>query len=77
MAQPFLVTGCNFVVVSYWNIDDRCAVDLVAEFYQLLRDENSKSGSLALAKRSMLHADRELYHHPYFWAPFVLIGLAD
>lgn len=75
LVQPFLAAGSNSVIVSYWNIDDRCSVDLVRRFYSHLGEGHSKARSLALAKRHVLRAGRELYQHPYFWAPYVLIGL--
>lgn len=77
LAQPFLVAGANSVVVSHWNVDDRGAVELVAAFYEQLNRGYAKAEALAKAQRSLLNGDRELYRHPYFWAPYVLIGLGD
>lgn len=77
LAQPFLVAGSNSVIVSYWNVDDRCAVELVGEFYARLHQGYAKSRALATAQRTLLRGERELFQHPYFWAPFVLTGLSD
>jgi len=73
--QPFLVAGSNSVVVSYWNVNDNCSVGFVRRFYSHLNEGLSKAQSLALTKREMLRSERDLYRHPYFWAPYVVIGL--
>ncbi len=65
------------MIVSYWNVDDRCAVELVGEFYARLHQGYAKSRALATAQRTLLRGERELFQHPYFWAPFVLTGLSD
>lgn len=75
LCQPFLVAGSNSVIVSYWNINDLCSVDMVKSFYNYRKKGHSKAQSLARAKRDMLHHKRTAWNHPYFWAPFVLVGL--
>ncbi len=77
LAQPFLISGAGSVIAGYWNINDRAAVDLVTSFYSELNRGSSKARALAQAKRAMIQSDRALYRHPYFWAPFVLIGDTD
>jgi len=77
LAQPFFVAGASSVVASYWNINDRVAVDIVDSFYSGLGDGKTKAAALAEAKRALISSERKLYHHPYFWAPFVLIGEYD
>jgi CHAT domain-containing protein len=45
----------------------------MAEFYQsLTQAENSKAESLRQAQLSILNNPK--YEHPYYWAPFVLVG---
>jgi len=74
LAQPFFVAGAASVVASYWNINDRVAVDIVDAFYSGLVAGKTKAAALAEAKRVLISSERKLYRHPYFWAPFVLIG---
>jgi CHAT domain-containing protein/tetratricopeptide (TPR) repeat protein len=74
LARPFLVAGSNSVVATLWDIDDRSSAQLVGDFYRKLRSGKSAAFALAEAQRSMLQSDTELYHHPYFWAPFVVLG---
>jgi CHAT domain-containing protein len=74
LARPFLVAGSESVVATLWDIDDRSSAQLVGDFYRKLRSGKSAVSALAEAQRSMLQCDTELYHHPYFWAPFVVLG---
>lgn len=77
LAQPFLTAGAESVIVTYWNINDRFSVSFVSSFYRYLQSGKSKAGALALAKMNALKNSTKLFQHPYFWAPFVLIGLPD
>jgi len=77
LARPFLIAGCDAVVITSWKIDDRCTVDLVADFYRSYKLSGSLSDALSEAQRNLIKSERHLYHHPYFWAPFVLVGLSD
>ena len=74
LVQPFLVAKAKSVIATYWNINDRGAVDLVSAFYSELGKGSSIMHALAIAKRDMLLSKRGLFRHPYFWAPFVLIS---
>ena len=74
LARPFLIAGCREVIVTYWNIDDRATASFVKDFYSILRDEGSSVRALTTAKRRFIRGNRPLYRHPYFWAPYVLVG---
>ena len=75
LAQPFMVAGCNSVIVSHWGIDDRSSVGLVDRFYKSLHNGSSKAESLSAAKRAMIQGEEAPYSHPYYWAAYTLIGL--
>ncbi len=74
LARPFIIAGSRSVIVTHWNINDRCSAGFVKSFYESLRKTHAISESLALAKRQMLRSERQLYRHPYYWAGFALIG---
>lgn len=58
---------------SLWPVDDAAAARLMPEFYKALRHpEMSKAQALRQAQLSLLN-ERQ-YRHPYFWAPFILVG---
>lgn len=77
LARPFIEAGCNSVIASYWSVDDAASAELVGHFYRYLKAGNSIGHSLTMAKRKLLESKRMLRPHPYFWAPYVLIGLDD
>jgi CHAT domain-containing protein len=61
------------VVATLWPISDESTAALIADFYSRLRDpNNSKAEALRGAQRELLK--RDPFRHPFFWAPFLLIG---
>jgi CHAT domain-containing protein len=72
LTRAFLFAGSASVLASLWEVDDRSGSLLMGNFYRDLRLED-KAQALAKAQRYMLrHGGR--YAHPYFWAPFILVG---
>ena len=70
LAEAFLSAGSSSVLATLWSVNDRSTLQLMTGFYRRLATVSSAS-ALALAQRQML-ATHE-YHHPYYWAPFVLL----
>ncbi len=72
MTRAFLYAGASSVVVSLWQVDDVSTADLMVGFYSHLKAGLDRSEALRQAKLELI--DRSRYSHPYFWAPFVLVG---
>lgn len=75
LARAFLLAGSGSVLASLWKVDDRSTVELMEAFYQRLGRQNSAPAgarALALTQRRM-RASGE-YSHPFYWAPFILMG---
>lgn len=73
LAGVGLKAGAKSVLASLWSISDESTAQLIIEFYnQLKNPANSKSVSLQAAQLALLKDAR--FKHPYFWAPFILIG---
>ena len=70
LVRGWLYAGAHSVVVSLWDVNDRSTAGLMADFYQRLRE----SGDRAAALRGAMLAARDRDPHPYYWAPFVLVG---
>lgn len=68
-----LKAGARSSLGTLWSVDDRAASALVAEFYHNLKDPMiSKVKALQKSQMKLLY---ELnYQHPFYWAPFLLIG---
>jgi CHAT domain-containing protein len=74
LAWAFFVAGAPAVVVSQWPVVDATTADLMQKFYGRVRagTDPSKAESLRQAQLELLK-DRKT-RHPFFWAPFVLVG---
>ena len=72
MSRAFLSAGAGSLVVSLWPVDDESTADLMVSFYHTLRETRDKSAALRHAKLELI--EHSPYYHPYYWAPFVLIG---
>jgi CHAT domain-containing protein len=70
----FLSAGSSEIVVSLWGVNDRSTSELMEMFYARMSQSRPRPVALREAKRSMLESERMAFRHPYFWAPFVLVG---
>jgi len=70
LTRAFLFAGSASVLASLWEVDDLSTLRLMRSFYRHL-EKSGKATALAEAQRA-LRTGR--YRHPYFWAPFVLVG---
>ena len=57
-------------MASLWLVQDETTAELMAMWYEHLR----KGVGRAAALRNAQLALKERWSHPYYWAPFVLIG---
>lgn len=70
LLRGFLYAGAEAVLVTLWDVDDESTARFMETFYQEMLRTPDKAMALRVAMRSL----RELYSHPYFWAPFALVG---
>ncbi|MCR4426334.1 MAG: CHAT domain-containing protein [Firmicutes bacterium] len=68
--RGFFQAGVSSLVVSLWKVNDESASMLVGRFYEGVRAGLPVGKSLRSAELSV----KEELSHPYYWAPFVLIG---
>lgn len=73
--RAFLYAGAESVAVSLWSVNDQATAHLMRELYAGLKGGLSRSEALRRAKLAMLRSNITAYRCPYFWAPFVLVGL--
>ena len=74
LSRAFFYAGTRSLVVSLWNVDDASTAEVMKAFYRRLSQGRGRAEALREAKRDLLRSDRPLYHHPYYWAPLVLVG---
>jgi len=70
LAGGFLYAGTPSLVVSLWTVNDRSTSQLMRTFYERLHHQPSKSHAL---REAMLEV-KKAFPHPYYWAPFILLG---
>lgn len=70
LARGFLGAGAHSLVVSLWNVHDESAADLTDRFYAHLQAGHTPAAALRVAQPMAIAGGL----HPYFWAPFLVIG---
>ena len=70
LARGFFQAGAASVVVSLWAVDDASTAGLMRRFYAHLESGRGPAAAMRLAQIEM----RSRYPHPYYWAPFVVMG---
>lgn len=71
LSRAFMYSGADSVVVSLWSVADVETKDLMVNFYKKMRSGMGGNEALRAAKLDMIEEDM----HPYFWAPFIFIGV--
>jgi CHAT domain-containing protein/tetratricopeptide (TPR) repeat protein len=70
LARGFLGAGAATLVASLWLVQDETTSWMMERWYALMRDGAGRSTALREAQLAL----KARYTHPYYWAPFVLIG---
>ncbi len=70
LVRGLLCAGTRAILVTLWDVDDKSTADFMKLFYGNLIAGSDKAEALRNAMREI----RQEYPHPYYWAPFALIG---
>jgi len=70
LVRGFLCAGAQSLLLTLWDVHDATTTLFMKSFYSQLGQ--CRDRALAL-QRAMLDL-REDYPHPYYWAPFLLVG---
>lgn len=77
LMRSFLAAGASALVSTLWAVEDRSTAQLMSTFYNYLSQGQRKGAALRQAQLDLMHDTQEsAYRHPYFWAPFFLVGNA-
>jgi len=75
MTRAFLAAGSESVLATLWEVDDLSSIQLMQRFYAHLNGPViGLDKALAQAQRELRYGDH--FSHPYYWAPFVVVGNA-
>jgi len=66
-------SGARSTLATLWSVDDQSTAFLMVQFYQkLLQGNVTKAEALRQAQLEL--QKQPGFQHPYYWAPFVLVG---
>ena len=71
--QSFFNAGAQSVVASLWALDDQVAIETMKAFYKAVENGDAVHHALRNAQLQLMSSRR----HPYYWAPFMLVGNPD
>jgi CHAT domain-containing protein len=85
LTWALFAAGCPTQVLSQWSVNDASTAVLMERFYKGIAQGKGKGASLREAALSLLHGGSmsgaagsaslpSPYAHPFYWAPFVLVG---
>ena len=72
LSWALLAAGCPTAVVSQWKAVSATTATLMVDFHRnLLRGTDA---AVALQKAQLALMSNERFSHPFYWAPFVVVG---
>jgi CHAT domain-containing protein len=72
LVRGLLSAGAQSLVLTLWDVHDRSTAQFMKSFYSHVVAGENKAVAL---QRAMIEL-RQNYPHPYYWAPFILMGSA-
>jgi CHAT domain-containing protein len=70
LARGLFQAGARSLLLSLWDVHDQSTAEFMKRFYSRFQQGAGKGEAV---RQAMLEI-REVYPHPYQWAPFVLMG---
>ena len=65
--------GAKSTIATLWSVNDQATASLMSQFYEeLVINHQEKSQAIREAQLALLKNPR--YQHPFYWAPYVLVG---
>ncbi|MEY3302935.1 MAG: hypothetical protein RLZZ139_1308 [Cyanobacteriota bacterium] len=73
LAGMAIRAGARSTIASLWSVNDEATSQFMIALYQSLASGNvTRAESLRLAQQSLIKD--KVHSHPYYWAPFILLG---
>jgi CHAT domain-containing protein/tetratricopeptide (TPR) repeat protein len=74
LTRAFMYAGARAVCASLWIVSDESTPRLMVDFYRRIVAGASKPIALQQSQLDMISAPDGRDAHPFFWAPFALLG---
>jgi len=72
LSRGFIYAGTPSILATLWKVDDASTSKLMEIFYRNWKSGMSKAEALRTAQEAM--RGMKGYEHPFYWAPFIMIG---
>ena len=73
LVRGLLYAGAQSLLLSLWDVHDKTTATFMKAFYRRFRELPDKAAALQGAMKEL----REMQPHPFYWAPFILLGKAE
>jgi CHAT domain-containing protein/Flp pilus assembly protein TadD len=73
MAGMAVRAGAKSTLATFWSVNDRATADFMGYFYSRLRQQNVGKAE-AVREAQLYLLQNPWYKHPFYWAPYVLVG---
>ncbi|MBW4669644.1 MAG: CHAT domain-containing protein [Cyanomargarita calcarea GSE-NOS-MK-12-04C] len=73
MAGVAVRSGARSTLASLWVVDDEATAMIMSEFYRQLNQPKITKAE-AFKRAQLVLLENAQYQHPYYWAPYVLVG---
>jgi tetratricopeptide (TPR) repeat protein len=70
LSRGLLYAGAQAVLLTLWDVNDQSTAAFMKLFYERLKTTSNKARALQYATAEI----RKSYPHPFYWAPFALVG---
>ncbi|MFK8184882.1 MAG: CHAT domain-containing protein [Phormidesmis sp.] len=73
MAGLAVRAGAQSTLATLWSVNDQATATFIQQFYDGLINRNlTKAGAVRYAQQQLIRSPE--FNHPFYWAPFVLVG---
>src|SRR5579871_1474296 len=70
LKRGLLYAGAQGALLTLWDVNDQSTADFMKLFYERLQTTDNKAQAVQFA----MEETRRACPHPFFWAPFMLVG---
>jgi len=74
LSRGFFHSGSKSVISSLWSTNEKSSTEIILDFYNHLKEGETKSSALRNAKLNYLENVQLSERSPYFWSSLVLTG---
>lgn len=76
LTRALIYAGSRNIIVSLWPVSDQSTSNLMVDFYSnLTRGRQTEKYSVWLRNAKLKMISEGKYSNPFYWSPFILVGL--